>query len=122
MLPELIKLIFTINPANYVTGVIQENADFGIVLDMSFDDIPLKGHKNYSLYNDMVISIRNARRENKESIEVTKSDLDTLKQILIEATQSTPLLNRKVSFMLEVIDNSISNHILDKNKKEEITQ
>jgi len=102
-----------------MTGESQEDVDFGKVLDMSFDSIPLKGNKNYSLYNDMVIGIRNARRTELDYIDTTKSDLESLKQILISATENTSLLNRKVSFMCEVIDKTISDDIISSTKEQE---
>lgn len=108
---QILKLKFTTKPINSITGEIQNDIDFGKVLDMSFDSIPLKGHKNYSLYNDMIISIRNARRNESEFIDTTRSDLETLKQILIAATETNTQLNRKVSFLCEIIDKTISDDI-----------
>jgi len=107
------KLKFTTNPINSVTGESQKEVDFGMILDNSFDLIPLKGNKNYSLYNSMIIDIRNARRKESEFIEVTKSDLEQLKLILITATETTPLLNRKVSFLTEIIEKALSDDIID---------
>jgi len=114
------KLFFTTNPTNSITGEIHKDVDFGIVLDNSFDMIPLKGNKNYSLYNSMIIDIRNARRKESKFIEVTKSDLEQLKQILIASTETTPLLNRKVSFLNEVIETAISDDIIDNTVPEEV--
>ncbi len=108
---QTIKLKFTKNPINSITGVPQVDTDFGKVLDLSFDAVPLKGNKNYSLYNDMVISIRNARRKEQEIIETTKADLETLKTILLNSTENNPKLNRAVSFMCEVIDDTIDSTI-----------
>lgn len=108
ILSNILKLVFTKNPVNSISGEIQTDMDFGKVLDMNFDSIPLKGHKNYSLYNQMVIDIRNARMKNEDSIDVTKSDLESLKQILIAATETNSKLNRIVSFLTEVIDKTIS--------------
>lgn len=115
---QTLKLKFTVNPINSITGDVQKDMDFGKILDLSFDEIPLKGNKNYSLYNDIIIDIRNARRKDKESIEVQKSDIESLKQILIAATENNPLLNRRVSFLNETLDNAISDDIIS-NKKEE---
>ena len=117
---NILKLNFTINPINSITGDIQNDIDFGKVLDLSFDQIPLKGNKNYSLYNDMVISIRDARRKNLDTIEVTKSDLESLKQILIAATETSPLLNRKVSFLTEVIEKTLSDGMKTKEDEKPI--
>ena len=117
---QFLKLKFTENPVNSITGESHEDLDFGKVLDISFDNIPLKGNKNYSLYNDIVIGIRNARRQELESIDVSKSDLESLKQILITATENTPLLNRRVSFMCEVIEKTISDDIIAKKTESEI--
>lgn len=113
---QILKLNYTTHPVNSITGEQQNDIDFGKVLDISFDEIPLKGNKNYSLYNDMVISIRDARRKNIDSIDVTKSDLESLKQILISATENNPLLNRKVSFLTEIIENTITADTIQKEK------
>jgi len=110
---NILKLKFTTNPINSITGESQKDADFGKILDLNFDSIPLKGNKNYSLYNGMVIDIRNARRKDSDYIEVTKADLEQLKQILIAATETNPKLNRIVSFLTEVIDMTISNDLID---------
>ena len=88
-----------------------------MILDQSFDSISLKGNKHYSIYNDLVINIRNARTSKVDFIEVEKSDLDTLRNILVAATDGKPQLNRRVSFMCEVIDESISEDIVSKVKK-----
>ena len=117
---QILKLQFTTNPTNSLTGEIQNDVDFGKVLDLSFDEIPLKGNKNYSLYNDMVISIRDARRKNIDVIEITKSDLESLKNILIAATENNPLLNRRVSFMTEIMDDAITDGMKQKEETTEI--
>ncbi len=109
---NILKLFFTTNPVNFINGEPQIDTDFGKVLDSNFDLIPLKGNKNYSLYNDMVISIRNARRKDSDFIEVTKSDIEQLKQILIAATADNSRLNRIVSFLTEIIDNTISGGVI----------
>lgn len=110
---NILKLLFTTNPINSITGESQTDTDFGKILDLNFDAIPLKGNKNYSLYNGMVIDIRNARRKDSDFIEITKSDLEQLKQILIAATETNSKLNRIVSFLTEVIDNAISKDLID---------
>jgi len=112
-MPNIIKLNFTINPVNSMTDKPQTDVDFGKLLDINFDLIPLKGNKNYSLYNDTIISIRNARRKDLDTIEMTKSDLEQLKQILIASTETNSKLNRIVSFLIETIDDAISNNLID---------
>ena len=119
---NILKLFFTTNPSNSITGEVQKGIDFGMILDTSFDLIPLKGNKNYSLYNSMVIDIRNARRKESEFIEVAKSDLEQLKLILIDATETNPLLNRKVSFLTEVIEKAISDSLIDDTVHEKVIQ
>jgi len=85
-------------------------------MDRSFDEIPLKSNKNYSLYNGILIDIRNERRKDEsECIEVTKTDLESLKVILISAVENNSLLNRRVSFLIEVIEKSIADDIISKN-------
>lgn len=113
---QTLKLKFTIPPINSITGEPQKDMDFGKILDLSFDEIPLKGNKNYSLYNDVIINIRNARRKDEESIEIQKSDIELLKQILINATENNPRLNRRVSFLTEVLENTVTDNILEQQK------
>lgn len=108
---SILKLKFTENPVNTITGKNHNDIDFGKVLDQSFDRILLKGHTNYSLYNQMVIDIRNARMKDEDSIDVSKHDLESLKLILIAATETDFTLNRIVSFLTEVIDKTISSAV-----------
>ncbi len=117
-----LNLKFTVNPINNITGEAQEDMSFGKVLDLSFDEIPLKSNKNYSLYHGILIDIRNARRKDEEHIEITKSDIESLKQILISATETNPKLNRRVSFLCEILDDTIAEDILLKKKEEEKTE
>lgn len=118
---KYLKLTFTKSPINTITGIPQDDTDFGKVLDMIFDLVPLKGNKNYSLYNNILIDIRNARREKSEIIETTKSDLETLKEILLNSTENSPKLNRPVSFLIETIDTTISDDIIAQKAESEIT-
>lgn len=74
---------------------------------MIFDNVPLKGNKTYSLYNNLLVDIRNARRNNVSFIDMTKSDLNTLKEILLAAIDGNPRLNRPVSFLTEVIEKAM---------------
>lgn len=116
MLNDTIKLKFTTNHVNSIDGTIEKDVDFGIVLDRSFDEITLKSNKNYSLYNGLLVDIRNERRKDEsECIEVTKSDLESLKVILISAVENNSLLNRRVGFLLEVIEKAIADDIISKN-------
>lgn len=112
---QYIKLTFTKTPINSITGISQDDTDFGKVLDVIFDLVPLKGNKNYSLYNNILIDIRNARRKESDIIETTKSDLDALKEILLNSTENNPKLNRAVSFLCETIDDTISDDIISNN-------
>ncbi len=118
---QYLKLTFTKTPINSVTGIPQDDTDFGKVLDVLFDLVPLKGNKNYSLYNNILIDIRNARREKSEIIETIKSDLETLKGILLNSTENNPKLNRPVSFLCETIDETISDDLIAKKVESEIT-
>lgn len=106
---QILKLVFTIRPYNNITGEIQKDTDFGKVLDMIFDNVPLKGNKTYSLYNNLLVDIRNARRQELEFIDVTKSDLNTLKEILLASVDGNPKLNRPVSFLTEIIEKAMIN-------------
>jgi len=117
---QTLKLKFTVHPINSITGETQQDMDFGKILDLSFDEIPLKGNRNYSLYNGIIIDIRNARRNNKESIDIQKSDIESLKNILIAATETNPTLNRRVSFLTEILDNAITDDLVSKKEEEKI--
>ena len=117
-MPNILKLKFTTNPINSITGEPQADMDFGKMLDKIFDYVPLKGNKNYSLYNNMGIDIRNARRKESEFIDVTKSDLEQLKQILIAAVEDNSSLNRPVSFLIEVFDKTITDGLIDNTSPE----
>jgi len=114
----VLKLKFTTHPIITKEGGTQEDVDFALVLDSAFDEIPLKGNKNYALYNNILIEIRNARKKDEETIDVTKSDLEQLKQILIAATEGNSKLNRRVSFLTEVIDNAITSDIVQNSTPE----
>lgn len=118
---QYLKLTFTKTPINSITGIPQDDTDFGKILDVLFDLVPLKGNKNYSLYNNILIDIRNARREKSEIIETTKIDLETLKGILLNSTENNSKLNRPVSFLIETIDDTITDDIIAKKEESEIT-
>ena len=62
---SILKLKFTTNPILSKDGTIQADVDFALVLDGAFDEIPLKGNKNYALYNNILIEIRNARKKDE---------------------------------------------------------
>lgn len=104
---QILKLNFTIQPLNSITGETQTDTDFGKILDMIFDAVPLKGNKTYSLYNNILVDIRNARRNDLEFIEMAKTDLEKLKEILLASVDGNPKMNRPISFLSEVIEKSM---------------
>lgn len=104
---QTIKIKFTVQPHNSITDKVMEGIDFGKVVDVLFDLVPVKSNQNYSIYNGILMDIRDARRKNLDSIDVNKTELETLKNMMIDATLENPTINRRISFVIEHIENSI---------------
>lgn len=78
------------------------------ILNVCFDIIPLATKTEFATYNNILIDIRNARRQNLDYIEVDKSELELLKTIFEKGLINKPELNRRVSFVIEVLEQTIS--------------
>jgi len=101
---QIVELDFTVLAVNSITGEPIPNVDMGGILDALFDSVPTKSNKNYSLYNGILMDIRKARMKNAKTIEIDKTELETMKSILISASLENPEINRKVGFVVETIE------------------
>ena len=91
----------------------------GDILNTCFDLVPLASKTEFATYNNILIDIRNAKRQNLDHIEVDKSELELLKTIFEKGLVNKPELNRRVGFVIEVLEQTISN-IINENKSPEI--
>ena len=78
------------------------------ILNVCFDLIPLASKTEFATYNNVLIDIRNAKRQKLDHIEVDKKELELLKTIFEKGLVNKPELNRKVGFILEVLEQTIS--------------
>lgn len=78
------------------------------VLNQYFDLVPLASKTEFGTYNNVLIDIRNARRQKLDTIEIDKSELELLKTIFEKALINKPELNRRIGFVLEIIEQAIS--------------
>jgi len=92
----------------------QEIPDLTIadILNQCFDLIPLASKTEFATYNNILIDIRNARRQNLDHIEVDKSELESLKTIFEKGLVNKPELNRRVGFVIEVLELAISDIVI----------
>jgi len=88
---------------------------FADVFNQLMDTVPFTSNKHFATYNNLLIDIRNAKGKELESVEVEKSDLETLKIIFEKALIGKPEINRTVGFILEVIDQCIADIINENN-------
>lgn len=78
------------------------------VLNVCFDLVPLASKTEFATYNNILIDIRNARRQNLDHIEVDKSELELLKTIFEKGLINKPELNRRVGFVIEILEQTIT--------------
>ena len=78
------------------------------ILNVCFDLVPLASKTEFATYNNILIDIRNAKRQNDEYIEVDKSELESLKTIFEKGLVNKPELNRRVGFVIEILEQTIS--------------
>ena len=78
------------------------------ILNTCFDLVPLASKTEFSTYNNILIDIRNAKRQNLDYIEVDKKELELLKTIFEKGLVNKPELNRRVGFVIEVLEQTIS--------------
>jgi len=81
---------------------------FADILNTCFDVVPLATKTEFATYNNILIDIRNARRQNLDYIEVDKKDIELLKTIFEKGLVNKPDLNRKGGFIIEVLEQAIS--------------
>lgn len=79
------------------------------ILNVCFDLVPLASKTEFATYNNILIDIRNAKRQNQDTIEIDKSELELLKSIFEKGLVNKPELNRRVGFVIEVLEQTISN-------------
>jgi len=79
------------------------------VLNQCFDLVPLASKNEFGAYNNVLIDIRNARLKKLDTIEIDKSELELLKTIFEKALINKPELNRRIGFIIEILEQTISN-------------
>lgn len=82
------------------------------VLNTCFDAIPLASKSEFATYNNILIDIRNARKQNQDHIEIDKSELESLKAIFERGLVNKPELNRRIAFIIEVIEQTIADIVV----------
>ena len=78
------------------------------ILNTCFDVVPLATKTEFATYNNILIDIRNARRQNLDHIEVDKKDIELLKTIFEKGLVNKPDLNRRGGFIIETLEQTIS--------------
>ena len=78
------------------------------ILNTCFDVVPLATKTEFATYNNILIDIRNARRQNLDHIEVDKKDIELLKTIFEKGLVNKPDLNRRGGFIIEILEQTIS--------------
>ena len=78
------------------------------ILNTCFDLVPLASKTEFATYNNILIDIRNAKRQNLDYIEVDKKDIELLKTIFEKGLVNKPDLNRRGGFIIEVLEQTIS--------------
>ena len=81
------------------------------ILNVCFDLVPLSSKTEFSTYNNILIDIRNAKRQNLDYIEVDKKELELLKTIFEKGLINKPELNRRIGFVIEILEQAISDII-----------
>ena len=81
----------------------------GDILNVCFYLVPLGSKTEFATYNNILIDIRNAKRQKQNHIEVDKKELELLKTIFEKGIVNKPELNRRVGFVIEILEQTISN-------------
>lgn len=89
----------------------------GEVLDIMFDHVALSSNKIFAIYNDVLNDIRKARIENKDMVEIEKTDLEVLKKVFEKGIDGKPNLNRRCGFIYQMLDTALANCIFDNKEK-----
>jgi len=87
----------------------------GDILNVCFDLVPLGSKTEFATYNNILIDIRNAKRQKQNHIEVDKSELELLKTIFEKGIVNKPELNRRVGFVIEILEQTISSIVTKSN-------
>jgi len=85
------------------------------ILNQCFDLVPLATKTEFATYNNILIDIRNARRQKQDYIEIDKSDLELLKKIFEKGMINKPELNRRIGFIIEVLEQTIADIVTKNN-------
>ena len=85
------------------------------ILNTCFDLVPLASKTEFAAYNNILIDIRNAKRQNQDYIEIDKSEIELLKTIFEKGLVNKPELNRKSGFIIEVLDQALADIISENN-------
>lgn len=81
------------------------------ILNTCFDLVPLASKTEFATYNNILIDIRNAKRQNLDYIEIDKKELELLKTIFEKGLINKPELNRRIGFVIEILEQAISDII-----------
>lgn len=82
------------------------------ILNTCFDLVPLASKTQFATYNNILIDIRNAKRQNQEYIEIDKSEIELLKTIFEKGLINKPELNRRVGFIIEVLEQALADIVV----------
>ena len=82
------------------------------ILNQCFDLVPLASKTEFATYNNVLIDIRNARKKKQDYIEIDKSELELLKTIFEKGMVNKPDLNRRIGFIIEVLEQTIADIIV----------
>ncbi|MCH6575250.1 MAG: hypothetical protein IH795_08610 [Bacteroidetes bacterium] len=76
----------------------------GNVITSLFDGTVIPSSSLFSIYNEIIIDIRKARKQGEFNIEITKHSLEQFRKIFADKPPQEPRNNRNVAFVLECID------------------
>ena len=79
----------------------------GDILNVCFDLVPLGSKTEFATYNNILIDIRNAKRQKQNHIEVDKKELELLKTIFEKGIVNKQELNRRVGIVIEILEQKI---------------
>jgi len=82
------------------------------ILNTCFDLVPLASKTEFATYNNILIDIRNAKRQNQEYIEIDKSEIELLKTIFEKGLVNKPELNRRIGFIIEILEQALADIVV----------
>lgn len=86
---------------------------FAIVFNELFSVISLPSRNDFGLYNNVLTDIRNAKFKESDTITIDKTDLEKIKKLMEKGIAEKPEYNEKIGFIHEVIDQTITNIIIE---------